>query len=270
MRILVVDDVAINRRIISMLAKRWGVESTEAASGVEALEILGGDSAFDLAILDMQMPEMDGAMLARKIRELPDCKKLPISFFTSVGADETRGQLVGLEIDLIEQKPVKPRTLLRVLTRARTGSDPQETEASTVNDYDQNLAEQLPLSILLADDNVVNQRVGTLMLQKLGYTVDCVNNGREAVEAVQKNMYDLVLMDAQMPEMDGFEATRHIRDNVSQDRQPRIVAMTAGVMKEDREKCYSVGMDDYISKPIAVENLVEILRRASETRDCTA
>ncbi|GGA53762.1 hypothetical protein CYANOKiyG1_73820 [Okeania sp. KiyG1] len=216
---------------------------------------------FDLAILDMQMPEMDGLTLAAEIRKLPLLKTLPIVMLTSIGCP--KGDKSNLQACL--NKPIKPDRLYKVLMEI-FANQVVNIKSQAVFKTDSNLATRLPLRILLAEDNVVNQKVALSMLERMGYRPDVVSDGVEALTAIDRVPYDLVFMDVQMPEMDGLEATKHICDRYGHelDNRPAIVAMTAGAMDGDREICLQTGMDDYMSKPVKVEELQEILENWGE------
>ncbi|RME06648.1 MAG: response regulator, partial [Anaerolineae bacterium] len=263
-RVLIVDDNATNRLILIRQAKSWGLVPRAAVNGYEALEWIRNGEHFDFVILDMQMPEMDGVMVAREITRLQGENVPPMILLTSLGGWEKIPEDVHFSARL--NKPIKPSVLLDTIvktldTHLRTRKTPSLREQQVVPPaFDESLGESHPLRILLAEDNLVNQKVATRILEKLGYQADVVNNGREALDAVREKEYDVVFMDVQMPEMDGVEATKRILEVYGDDR-PRIVAMTAHALEGDREKYLGEGMDDYISKPIRVEQLVDVLRR---------
>jgi CheY-like chemotaxis protein/HPt (histidine-containing phosphotransfer) domain-containing protein len=258
-RLLVVDDNETNRRILSLQAEAWGMDVHTCASGAEALRVLTNDARFDVAILDMQMPEMDGAQLADAIRRRQNLSPLALVLLTSLGRraeDMAPGRFVASLT-----KPVKAAQLYETLLGVLNATVAHRPALSLPTAYDVTLAERLPLRILLAEDNVVNQKVATKTLAKLGYRADVAANGLEVLDALARQPYDLVLMDVQMPELDGLEASRRIRSEVPPARQPRIIAMTANAMQNDRELCLAAGMDDYISKPVRIEDLVAALER---------
>jgi signal transduction histidine kinase/CheY-like chemotaxis protein/HPt (histidine-containing phosphotransfer) domain-containing protein len=262
-RLLIVDDNATNRKILTLQAQSWGMFSRAAESGSEALDWLRQGEAFDMAILDMQMPEMDGLTLAAQIRKQPGYQKLPLIMLTSIGRPET-GDPSSASVDFAAflVKPVKQSHLYNVLIHI-LGGQPIQVKPSQATPPKLNfqLAQQHPLRILLAEDNIVNQKVALLLLQQLGYQADVASNGLQALEALHRQTYDVVLMDMQMPEMDGLAATRRICEEWAKDRRPRIIAMTANAMQGDREACLEAGMDDYVSKPIRVEALIQALRK---------
>jgi len=261
-KVLVVDDNETNRRIVSIQVKSWGMEPHEAESGEKALEIMQKVERFDVAILDMRMPEMDGLTLAKEIRKLPNGKNIPMIMLTSMGLKEIKGGDVEKLFAAYMSKPVKQSQLLN--TVLSIFSDKVQIKKPEVKPVlDPAMAERLPLRILLAEDNVVNQKLAIHLLQKMGYRADIVSNGLEAVEAVQRQNYDVILMDVQMPEMDGLEATRRIRQiSTNGFKQPHIIAMTALTMEGDQERCLKAGMDDYVSKPIRLEELTRALENA--------
>lgn len=258
-RVLIVDDNATNRRILALQTEKWGMNSHETEHPVEALKWIEAGELFDLAILDLQMPEMDGIMLTREIRKLRDVKSLPIILLTSLGRREIGAD--DLEFAAYLTKPLKPSALYDALAAlfARNVISPQPEPARAVMDPD--LGKQHPLRILLAEDNAVNQKLALRILEQMGYRADVASNGIEAVESIERQKYDVILMDVQMPEMDGLDATREIR-KLANATQPHIVAMTANAMEGDREMCIAAGMNDYISKPIRVNELVEALLKA--------
>ena len=264
-RLLIVDDNKTNRKILTMQARSWGMKIKAAESGFVALELLKAGEEFDLAILDMQMPEMDGLTLAEEIQTLPNYQKLPLVMLSSVGQlnlDEI-GSRARFSSSL--SKPIKQGQLYEALNRI-VATQPVPIKAENIKKSASKplLGSQLPLRVLLVEDVVVNQKVALLLLQRLGYRADVANNGIEAIEALQRQSYDLVFMDVQMPQMDGLEATSRIRKVVSLEKQPWIIAMTAHAMRGDKEECLNAGMDDYISKPVRTENLVEILSKYGE------
>ncbi|MBI4494552.1 MAG: response regulator [Chloroflexi bacterium] len=265
-RVLVVDDNATNCQIVRLQAQSWGMVAIEAASGPEALEIVQRGEALDLAVLDMQMPEMDGLQLAEEIRRHRDAQALPLVMLSSVGQRERDPRMDHFAAHLT--KPVKASGLydsfMEVLARVPQAARRTQQSSDQAWAFDQHLGERLPLRLLLAEDHVVNQKVALRMLERMGYRADVAANGVEVLEALVRQPYDVVLMDMQMPEMDGLEAARQIRARWPADRQPRIVAMTANVMQGDREQCLAAGMDDYVSKPIQPRELQAALERWGE------
>ncbi len=254
-RILVVDDNATNRRILALQTAKWGMQSRDTESSNEALRWLEGGERFDLAILDMHMPEMDGLALARRIRAGDG--KLPLVLFSSLGRREA-GDTESLFAAYLA-KPMRQSHLFDTLVSLLAHESVARPAAGpTAPQFDPAMAARHPLRILLAEDNVVNQKLAMRLLQQMGYRADLAANGIEAVESVERQAYDVVLMDVQMPELDGLDATRQICARHPADR-PRIVAMTANAMQGDREMCLEAGMDDYLTKPIRVDQLVKAL-----------
>ncbi len=261
-RLLIVDDNATNRRILSDVATGWGMESRAASAPAEALGWLRAGELFDVAVLDMHMPEMDGVSLAREIRRLRDASAMPLVMLSSLGERD-----IAAESELFAAyltKPAKPAQLFEALA-GLFKTDQVEKPSLSAHPFVVAAAAAATRSdtVLLAEDNVVNQKVALLMLAKLGYRADIAANGLEAIQAVKRQRYDLVLMDVQMPEMDGLEASRQINAlwPARQDR-PWIIAITANAMQGDREQCFAAGMDDYISKPMKTEELLAALERA--------
>jgi CheY-like chemotaxis protein len=260
-KILVVDDNATNRMLLKTLLSQWELSPVIAASGKQALEILGDTARFDLVITDMQMPDMDGLQVAQQVRMMHP--GMPIILLSSIG-DESRNKYPGL-FTYVLNKPVKHHLLNQHIHMAlQPGTAVAAVEATTPqSSLPANFSEKYPLRILLAEDNVVNQKLALRVLGKLGYTqVMVAQTGLEAVEKFDELFYDLILMDVQMPEMDGLEATRLIR--LKHYHQPVIISMTANAMAEDREACMKAGMDDYISKPVKLEVLVALLEKWSQ------
>jgi PAS domain S-box-containing protein len=262
-RVLIVDDNATNRRILVAQTGKWGMASAETESPAQALQWLKEGQRFDLAILDMHMPQMDGVALAGAIREMNP--SLPLVLFSSLGRRE-----VGDKASLFSAyltKPIKQSQLFDTLVNVFADTQKvRERKSETAKvALDPEMAARHPLHILLAEDNQVNQKLALRFLEQMGYRADVASNGLEAVESVERQAYDVILMDIQMPEMDGLDATRTIR-KLKKVQQPRIIAMTANAMEGDREMCLAAGMDDYISKPIRVPDLVEALEKADKNK----
>ncbi len=255
-RVLAVDDQEVNRLIITRQLERQRMAVTTAASAREALGYLRAGGKYDVIILDMQMPEMDGVELAGKIREIEAHSATPLVMLTSMGRRDVRcDNFAGFLT-----KPVKAAQLFDTLAKVLDGGILNQVAAKA--EIEKDLAARYPLRLLLAEDNVVNQKVALKILDRMGYRADVASNGREAVQAVGRQKYDVVLMDVQMPEMDGVEATTKIREQFG-DKRPWIIALTANVLQGDRERYLGVGMDDYISKPIRVDQLAQALRNAA-------
>jgi len=263
-RVLVVDDNATNRRVLTLQTAKWGMSSRDTESPGEALRWLDDGEAFDLAILDMHMPEMDGIALARHMRERRAA--LPLVLFSSLGRREA-GDGEGL-FDAYLAKPIRQSHLFDTLVGLLARDAAPKVEAAPGKpQLDPGQAARHPLRILLAEDNVVNQKLALRLLQQMGYRADLASNGLEAIESVQRQIYDVVLMDVQMPEMDGLEASRKINARWRPQERPRIIAMTANAMQGDRDMCLAAGMDDYLTKPIRVERLVEALNQVQARKE---
>ncbi|MET0623874.1 MAG: response regulator [Pyrinomonadaceae bacterium] len=266
LRVLIVDDNATNRKILSHQFDSWGMVHAEADSGARALEALRAAARrgepYDLAVLDLMMPGMDGLELARAIKADPAIAATRLVMLTSFGqrGQSATAREAGIEACLT--KPVRQSPLFdclaTVMSQASPTPGPSSLHAKPIMKETKAMSNKL---ILLAEDNVVNQKVAVRQLQKLGYRADSVANGREAVEALGRIAYDLVLMDCQMPEMDGYAATAEIRRREGTARHTPIVAMTANALEGDRAKCLAAGMDDYISKPVRPEELAAVLER---------
>ncbi|MFS8084831.1 MAG: response regulator, partial [Acidobacteriota bacterium] len=263
-------DNATNRKILAHQLNSWGMINDEADSGGRALSLLrdaaARGTAYDLAILDLIMPGMDGFELARAIKADPNLSSMRMVLLTSAGqrGDGVEAREAGIAAYLT--KPVKQSRLFDCLTTVCSTPEPDDTYGATPSNLvtKHTLKERNPMShklILLAEDNIVNQKVATRQLQKLGYRADVVANGREAIEALTRIPYDLVFMDCQMPEMDGYEATAEIRRIEGERKHTPIVAMTAHALEGDRAKCIAAGMDDYITKPVKPEALQLLLDR---------
>jgi CheY-like chemotaxis protein len=270
-RVLIVDDNATNRRLLKLQTAKWGMFSRETESPTEALTWIRQGDPYDVALLDYQMPGMDGVALARELRTLPGAQSLALVLLSSVGqllpADLGEGDFAA-----VLSKPLK---LSQLLDGLRTALD----EGQVVSDREERTAESIPsaagrLRILLAEDNVVNQRVALRMLERLGHLADVATNGHEVLERLARIPYDVILMDVQMPEMDGLDASRAICARWPAAERPRIIAMTAEAMEGDRQSCLAAGMDDYIVKPVSLDQLRRALgvcrpleRRADAGKD---
>ncbi|MBE9119659.1 response regulator [Tychonema sp. LEGE 07199] len=306
--LLIVENHAINRQVLIRQAEAWGMIPVAASSGAEAVKIIQENSALDLAILAMNLPDMDGVALAVKIRSLelsnlsgeglnpnvivtsPRKVPLPLVLFTYLSKAEVWKKLETTEVHFSAflTKPLKQSQFYNVLLQVfgyvagRSGRGEVSNVATLTsglkyfeNSQEQHRVQRTPailrqvasnsvaqdganstqIRILLAEDNVVNQKVATHLLDRIGYRADIAANGLEVLEACKRQSYDVVLMDVQMPEMDGLEATRRICQEWPANRKPRIIAMTANAMQGDREKCLEAGMDDYITKPVRREEL---------------
>ncbi|MDT4969702.1 MAG: hypothetical protein QOJ64_4439, partial [Acidobacteriota bacterium] len=262
---LIVDNNATNRQILSHQLDSWGMLHEEAESGSQALILLKAAAAkgvgYDLAILDLLMPEMDGFELARAIKADPAIAKVRLVLLTSAGVrgDGATARAAGVAAYLT--KPVRQAQLFACLTMVVSNSSPASSSSLVTRHTLQKATFVSNKLVLVADDNIVNQKVAVRQLQKLGYRADAVGNGYEAIEALSRIPYDLVLMDCQMPEMDGYEATAAIRRLEGTKKRTPIVAMTANALTGDREKSLAAGMDDHITKPVKQEALARVLER---------
>ncbi len=275
LRVLVVDDNATNRQILRHQIFAWKMQKGSAASGHEALGVLRSAAAeghpYNIALLDLDMPEMDGLALARAIKADPTIAATHLVILTNVGAHLSAVELSGAGVAAALAKPVRQSRLLDCLvtiigntTAERIFAAPRPALALTSDE----MAAHKKTKVLLAEDNMVNQRVALGALRRLGYIADAVGNGLEVLEALKRETYAIVLMDCQMPEMDGFDATRLIRKRERDVDQPctwqaplRIIALTASAMESDREKCLAAGMDDFLTKPIGISELRVVLDR---------
>lgn len=268
-RVLVVDEHAANRRLVKTLLNAWGCRSGEAESGEQALgtllEAVRCGEPYDVALLDMHVTNSDGAELGRIIKKCREIRDTRLVMLTSLGERGDAARLADMGFAGYLTKPLRQNMLRECLSlvMGRKNEPDANGVSCLVTRHTVSEISGRPARILLVEDNPTNQIVAVKILRKLGYHADVAANGREAVSALQRGCYNLVLMDCQMPEMDGFEATRRIRGSASADINGRIpiIAMTAYAMKGDRERCLEAGMDDYLSKPIRVDELAAVLER---------
>jgi signal transduction histidine kinase/DNA-binding response OmpR family regulator len=267
-QVLIVDDGEINRRNLRIQTQRWGMIPQVFEGPAEVLSWLQGGPIVDVAILDFQMPVVDGCRLAREIHSFDKYKELPLILLSSSLPSKGMGISSIDEFAVRLMKPIKQADLFNALTTAlgKIKTVPKSLRQNKI--FGPSMAARLPLNILIAEDNIVNQKVAMGVLLQFGYQTDLVVSGKEAVEAVERQKYDLLFMDVQMPNMDGLEATRLICSRMSPSERPYIVAMTANAMKEDRELCLSAGMDDYLSKPIRPEEIKAAIERAAMHLSC--
>jgi CheY-like chemotaxis protein/HPt (histidine-containing phosphotransfer) domain-containing protein len=260
-QVLVVEDNVTNLRVITKRGSGWGLSLDTAASGSEALQQLEKGTSYDAIILDLQLPDTDAMGLAHEIRRRLGGRVPPLLLLSSVRlrSDDTRPMEAGISGYI--HKPIRPLQMLETLCRAMSVQLQREKKAPVTPTLDPNLARRLPMRLLLADDNPINQKVGLSVLHKLGYRADVANNGLEVLKALEQKVYDLMFLDVQMPEMDGLEAARQICKRWSPERRPAIIAMTGNALMGDREKCLAAGMDDYISKPVRIAELQAALER---------
>jgi PAS domain S-box-containing protein len=269
-RILVVDDNATNRRLMEALLESWGCKHEEAGDPLKVIELMRNARAagnpFEVVILDMHMPGIDGEQLGRLIKSDPDLRNTRMLMLGSIGHRDDLGRLKNIGIEVYLTKPVRQSQLRECLINVFAPLTPPKSKPGSGAPGTSGAPAQTPMSkvrILLVEDNITNQKVALAILQKLGYRADAVANGREAVRALESIPYDLVLMDCQMPTMDGYEASRRIRDPQSPvlNHQVPIIAMTAHALKGSREECLAAGMNDYISKPVQPRVLAGMLSR---------
>ncbi len=258
-RILIIDGNATVRRIVRALVSKWSMTATALASAKEALDRLTADQSYDVVIIDQQLSGMDPMELIRQMRKVSAPHPLPVIVLTPIG--QRREQHETMKDLAFLSKPIKPFQLAEMLVAVfRLELEVLRTVSAGNSDrFDPTLSQRLPLSILIAEDNAVNQKLMLRLLQRLGYEAEVSSNGQEVLTALNRQAYDLVFMDVQMPELDGLQATIRIRKSFAANRQPYIVAMTANAMEGDREKCLDAGMNDYLSKPIRVEQLTAAL-----------
>ena len=268
LRLLVVEDNPTTCRILTTQAGQWGMIPRGAHGAEQALAWLQAGEQFDVALIDMQMPGMDGLALTAAIRKLPKSMMLPIVILAPVGKHCGSPEIAAAAPAACLTKPIKPAQLHDALLHIVSGAAPAAAKKPTVLKLDPKLSERLPLRVLLCDDNAVNQKVASRLLGQMGYQPDLAANGLDALAAIEKKKYDIIFMDVQMPEMDGLEATRIIRERQREkSRFPNyhgqmiIVAMTASAMPGDRDKCIASGMDDYLAKPVRPEDMRSIVER---------
>jgi CheY-like chemotaxis protein len=253
-KVLVIEDNSTNRLILEKQLEYWNLLPTSASSAKAALDILATDHHFDLVLTDMQMPGMNGIELARIIKKKRPA--LPIILLSSIG-DERNKDFPGL-FSAVLTKPIKNQILCKyILQELRHSGLKRLEEKSTKAEREEHFSNQYPLRILLAEDNEINQLLAIKMLNNIGYEPVVAENGLQVIDLLKTEKFDLILMDVQMPEMDGLEATKHIREK--SEMQPVIIAMTANAMSSDEDECLKAGMDDYLSKPVRIEMLKSMI-----------
>lgn len=252
LRLLIVDDNATNRRILEWYGNKWGMRVKASETPAEALTSMKSGDVFDLALIDFEMQDTDGLAVGKQMRKQAG-KSLRLVLVSSNHGN--RAEIAEI-YDAVIRKPIRQSLLHDAIVGVMKQPHAEATKAT--GGFDPTLATRMPLRILLAEDNAINQKVGLRLLKRFGYRADTATNGLEAVTAVRERPYDLVLMDMQMPEVDGLEATRAIRA-LRGAHQPHIVAMTANAMPADRADCIEAGMDDYLSKPFRMEELQAVL-----------
>lgn len=263
-RVLVVDDNDTNLQIITLQCKNWGMIPRATADGKEALEWVKNKDPFDIAILDMLMPDMDGLSLSKEIRNLRTKEELPIIMLTSAGNYDIDKELADKLFSAFVSKPIKQSQLYNIILNVTLKESKEEIEEIKKTVLDRNMSDKIPMRILVAEDNIINQKLILKILSQLGYKAGVVGNGIEVIETLKRQRYDMIFMDIQMPEMDGLEATKIINQTWNNEDRPTIVAMTANVMHGDKEKCINAGMDDYISKPVLIDEVQKIIIKWAE------
>jgi signal transduction histidine kinase/DNA-binding response OmpR family regulator/HPt (histidine-containing phosphotransfer) domain-containing protein len=265
-RVLLVDDNETILRILSSVTRRWGLACDLAPSPQQALTLLRSDTGYDMAILDYHMPGMDGPALAHEIRRMKGREKMPLVLFSAAEGASLSGNDGKPLFDAKLMKPLRQSQLFETLNSLFGGqamplrATPQRAISTAERDT------RSRLKVLVAEDNPVNMRLVNVMLDKLGYRADVVGSGVEAVDALRRRGYDVVLMDVQMPEMDGVEATRRIRALIPPQAQPYIVAVTANVLYEDRQSYQDAGMNGFLGKPFTMDDLETALGEAIRAR----
>ena len=286
-RLLLIEDGAANARILKYRLEQWGLivetatTATEARaklkiqneklrsaeSGISNFEFCTFNSApFDAALLDLQLPDTDAFDLAREIRKKSYGRFLPLLLLSSVRLRSDDLRAADLDVSIFVHKPVRPAQLLDALCRALDVQVQRDKKSSFTPGFDSDFARRLPLRVLLADDNPINQKVGLSVLHKLGYRAEVAQNGLEVVKALEQKPFDILFLDVQMPEMDGLECAQILTQRWTRDRRPVIIAMTGNALMGDREKCLAAGMDDYISKPVRIADLQATLERWGPTK----
>ena len=267
-RVLIVDDNPTHRRILTDLAHRWAMVPCAVEGAIQALDQVRGGDCFDFAIIDAQLPGMNGGQVADELRRFPHAQSLPVLLMTPIGARTDLPPSARSAFTAVLTKPLKPAQLQAALLQLVSGAKPDAGIPGPVPTRGPLLASRCPLRVLVADDNVINQKVASRMLQQMGYKADVASNGLDVIQALERAPYDMILMDVQMPELDGLEATRRIRQRQQEpaphphfQRSLAIIAMTANAMHGDREKCLAAGMDEYLPKPIRLEALRSLIER---------
>ena len=258
-RLLVIEDNATNRRLITRHGQQWGMTVEAVTNSRDALVRLAQGDFFDAVIVDWQLPDKDGLALAEGIRQQQSGRHVPLIALSSPRPGGKQVTPLPTSVSVFVHKPVRPAQLLEALCRAMSLQIQREKKSPATPTLDPGLARRLPLRLLLADDNPINQKVGLSVVQKLGYRADLASNGLEVLKALEQKAYDILFLDVQMPEMDGLEAARQICQRWPAEKRPRIIAMTGNALIGDREKCLQAGMDDYISKPIRIAEMQSAL-----------
>jgi len=266
-RVLIVGDAPTSRMVLTRYVEFWGLIPEVVTTDYQALERLRQEASdFDVVILDIHKTRMEGLDLATEIRSFPQNDHLPLILIISLRLWYEASRSEELVFAASITRPVKPAPLYESLFSLFTDQPVRVKQPASRGGFDADLGRRHPLRILLAEDTFANQKMFQYSLESMGYGVDIVKNGLEVLDAVEHTLYDVVLMDVQMPEMDGIDATQHIRSKQLEENQPWIIALTAHAMEGDRERCLAAGMDDYVSKPVHVEELAEALLRVPPSK----
>ena len=257
--VLVVDDNVNNQRILNHLLHSWNCSTTTVGSGEKALVWLEHDNKCNVVIIDRYMPEMDGIQLANAIHKIPKRQELPLIVLTTIDELENNLEETKLLFQASICKPIKQAHLLNMLNYVFTGEKNKRHVRTTK--IDSSLSKRLPLRILLAEDDIINQKISLLTLEKMGYNIDVANNGLEVLSALEEKSYDIILMDLHMPQMDGLTASKTIVKQYPASERPKIIATTASAMYNVRKQCVEAGMDDYMTKPLQWRNLENMLEK---------
>jgi PAS domain S-box-containing protein len=258
-RILILDDNQTNRKILEQMFQNYGMNVTSFPNPLLALAALKEGARFDMGIIDMRMPDMDGLEFGKRVSQLET--NIPLLLYSSIGSSVSRTEINRFFKGHIN-KPIRHDVLLNRMVSILEDHDiekPENTSPADTSADNQNIAREYPMKILLAEDNLINQKLAERVLEIFGYRVDLAENGQQAFDMMAKNSYDLILMDVMMPDVDGIEATRRIRSELNEKQQPVIIAVTANALKGDKELCIGAGMNDYISKPINTQELRDLL-----------
>jgi signal transduction histidine kinase/BarA-like signal transduction histidine kinase len=259
-RVAFVEDNLTNRLIMTRRLKSFDMECTAVEKSQDLFDLFNNDVGFDCVILDAQLPEKEPFILANELRERLNAQTPKIVLLSSVRIRQNDPRLIQAGISACVNKPIRPRQLLDGLTKVFDGRV-AAVRSPTSAGFDSSMASRLPLRILVADDSPINRKIGQSLLKRLGYRTELASNGLEVLKALESQPFDIVFLDVQMPEMDGFDAARKIQLRWAQQERPRIIAVTGDAVQGDREKCLAAGMDDYISKPIRVDELRATLER---------
>lgn len=265
-RVLLVDDNKTNLHILALQCKNWGLLPRSTTDPREALEWIKNGDPFDIVIVDMLMPEMDGIELTKAIRQYQNKYQLPVIMLSSAGIDDKNKETYEMLFNAYAAKPIRQSQLFELMVSIVAESSNLQTLKTkskqikpTAKAKEDKLALNYPVKILVAEDNAINQKLIVKILNQFGYRPDVANNGLEVIDHLNKQRYDIIFMDVQMPEMDGLETTKYILQYWKNTERPVIVAMTANVMQGDKERCINAGMDDYISKPIISQDVMDII-----------